>query len=73
MFGPVEVFSTADRLAGAGQYTVELLADGAGPIETVAAECGFGTVETLRRALQRTVGASPSQYRERFTHRLSAA
>lgn len=36
------------------------------PIELVAAECGFGTVETLRRAFQRRVGASPSQYRERF-------
>jgi transcriptional regulator GlxA family with amidase domain len=50
-----------------------LLEAGETPIETVAAECGFGTVETLRRAFQRTVGASPSQYRERFTPRLSAA
>jgi transcriptional regulator GlxA family with amidase domain len=34
--------------------------------EAVAAECGFGTVETLRRAFRRRVGVSPGQYRERF-------
>lgn len=43
-----------------------LLEFGEAPVEAVAVECGFGTVETLRRAFQRTVGASPSQYRERF-------
>ena len=43
------------------------------PVETLAAECGFGTVETLRRAFQRRVGASPSQYRERFRPALKAA
>ena len=36
------------------------------PTEAVAAECGFGTVETLRRAFARRVGVSPGQYRERF-------
>jgi transcriptional regulator GlxA family with amidase domain len=50
-----------------------LLESGEAPIEVLAAECGFGTVETFRRAFQRTVGASPSQYRERFKHGLSAA
>ena len=34
--------------------------------EAVAAECGFGTVETLRRAFRRRLGVSPGQYRERF-------
>lgn len=34
--------------------------------EAVTAECGFGTVETLRRAFRRRVGVSPGQYRERF-------
>lgn len=43
------------------------------PIDVVAAECGFGTTETLRRAFQRRVGASPSQYRERFRPALKAA
>jgi transcriptional regulator GlxA family with amidase domain len=36
------------------------------PIEAVAAGCGFGTVETMRRASARRVGVNPSAYRERF-------
>jgi transcriptional regulator GlxA family with amidase domain len=35
-------------------------------IEAVAARCGFGTVETMRRAFGRRVGINPSAYRERF-------
>jgi transcriptional regulator GlxA family with amidase domain len=34
--------------------------------EAIAAECGFGTVETLRRAFRRRLGVSPGEYRERF-------
>ncbi len=34
VFGPVEVFSAADRLAGGGEYAVELVAPRAGAIET---------------------------------------
>ena len=36
------------------------------PIDSVAAECGFGTVETMRRAFARRVRVSPSDYRGRF-------
>jgi transcriptional regulator GlxA family with amidase domain len=36
------------------------------PIETIAAQCGFGTVETLRRSFARRLGVSPSAYRSRF-------
>jgi transcriptional regulator GlxA family with amidase domain len=36
------------------------------PVETIAAECGFGTVETMRRAFARRVRVSPSDYRGRF-------
>ena len=36
------------------------------PVATVAAQSGFGTVETLRRAFARRVGVSPGAYRERF-------
>ena len=36
------------------------------PVASVAARCGFGTVETLRRAFARRVGVSPAAYRERF-------
>jgi transcriptional regulator GlxA family with amidase domain len=36
------------------------------PIETIARRCGFGTVETMRRAFHRRLGVGPSSYRERF-------
>jgi transcriptional regulator GlxA family with amidase domain len=35
-------------------------------VEAVAARCGFGTVETMRRAFARRVGVNPAAYRERF-------
>jgi transcriptional regulator GlxA family with amidase domain len=43
-----------------------LLETTATPVAAVAAQCGFGTVETLRRAFARRVGVSPGAYRERF-------
>jgi transcriptional regulator GlxA family with amidase domain len=36
------------------------------PIEAVARRCGFGTVETMRRAFHRRLGVGPSSYRDRF-------
>jgi transcriptional regulator GlxA family with amidase domain len=36
------------------------------PVEAVARRCGFGTVETMRRAFHRRLGVGPSSYRERF-------
>jgi len=36
------------------------------PVDAVAARCGFGTVETMRRAFARRVGVNPAAYRERF-------
>ena len=39
-------------------------------LEEVAARCGFGTVETLRRTFGRRLDVSPSDYRSRFTARL---
>jgi transcriptional regulator GlxA family with amidase domain len=36
------------------------------PVEAVAAGCGFGTVETMRRAFHRRVGVNPAAYRARF-------
>jgi transcriptional regulator GlxA family with amidase domain len=35
-------------------------------VDEVAEAAGFGTVETLRRAFARRVGASPTAYRDRF-------
>ena len=39
------------------------------PIEAVAAMCGFGTVETLRRAFHRRFNVNPAAYRSRFRTR----
>jgi transcriptional regulator GlxA family with amidase domain len=36
------------------------------PLEVIAAECGFGTAETLRRAFLRTLHVGPAEYRRRF-------
>jgi transcriptional regulator GlxA family with amidase domain len=36
------------------------------PVESIARRCGFGTVETMRRAFHRRLGVGPSSYRERF-------
>jgi transcriptional regulator GlxA family with amidase domain len=35
-------------------------------VDEVAQRAGFGTSETLRRAFSRRVGASPTEYRDRF-------
>jgi transcriptional regulator GlxA family with amidase domain len=37
------------------------------PVETVARQAGFGTVETMRRAFHRRLGVGPAEYRSRFT------
>ena len=34
------------------------------PVEAIAGRCGFGTVETMRRAFRRRLGVSPADYRE---------
>jgi len=35
-------------------------------IESIAQHCGFGTVETMRRAFHRRLGVGPAAYRSRF-------
>jgi transcriptional regulator GlxA family with amidase domain len=35
-------------------------------VEAIARQCGFGTVETMRRAFHRRLGVGPSAYRNRF-------
>ncbi|WP_229351218.1 GlxA family transcriptional regulator [Streptomyces sp. UNOB3_S3] len=35
-------------------------------VDTIAGQCGFGTVETMRRAFVRETGVSPAAYRDRF-------
>jgi transcriptional regulator GlxA family with amidase domain len=36
------------------------------PVEVVARQAGFGTVETMRRAFHRRLGVGPADYRTRF-------
>ena len=36
------------------------------PVKRVAARCGFGSEETMRRSFLRIVGVTPQAYRERF-------
>ena len=36
------------------------------PVEQVAAACGFGTAETMRRTFVRHLGVAPAAYRSRF-------
>lgn len=49
-----------------------LLADTVVPIKRVAAQCGFGSEETLRRGFLRAMGVTPQAYRERFAVSLQA-
>jgi transcriptional regulator GlxA family with amidase domain len=44
-----------------------LLEDSSQPIKRVAARCGFGSEETLRRSFLRALGVTPLAYRERFS------
>jgi transcriptional regulator GlxA family with amidase domain len=39
-------------------------------VEAIARQCGFGTVETMRRAFHRRLGVGPAAYRSRFKPRL---
>ncbi|TXI85421.1 MAG: helix-turn-helix domain-containing protein, partial [Cupriavidus sp.] len=42
-----------------------LLEEGTLAPKQVAAECGFASVDTLRRAFLRVVGVTPADYRKR--------
>ncbi len=45
---------------------IALESPGRPSVEQVARACGFGTVETMRRAFHRRVGVGPGAYRSRF-------
>jgi transcriptional regulator GlxA family with amidase domain len=49
------------------------LEDTSDPIGTVAAGCGFGTPETMRRVFLRALGIGPAEYRRRFHTALGPA
>jgi transcriptional regulator GlxA family with amidase domain len=38
-------------------------------LDAIGAACGFGSLESMRRAFLATVGVAPGQYRERFARR----
>ena len=43
-----------------------LLEESSAPIKTIAYAAGFGSTATLRRALLRSIGVTPQEYRQRF-------
>ena len=45
-----------------------LLEETGAPVKAIAARCGFGDEERLRRAFLRSLGVTPSAYRTRFAH-----
>ena len=49
-----------------------LLSDTGLPIKRIAANCGFGSEETLRRSFLRAIGVTPQAYRERFSVSVAA-
>jgi transcriptional regulator GlxA family with amidase domain len=49
------------------------LEDTGEPIAEVAAACGFGTAETMRRVFLRALDVGPAEYRRRFKGRSNAA
>jgi transcriptional regulator GlxA family with amidase domain len=44
-----------------------LLSDTRLPVKRIAARCGFGSEETMRRSFVRTLAATPQDYRARFS------
>jgi transcriptional regulator GlxA family with amidase domain len=43
------------------------------PVKRVAANCGFGSEETMRRSFLRLLGTTPQAYRERFSSVMASA
>jgi transcriptional regulator GlxA family with amidase domain len=37
------------------------------PIKRISQRCGFGSEETMRRSFLRLIGATPQDYRSRFS------
>jgi transcriptional regulator GlxA family with amidase domain len=48
------------------------LEDTAAPVTSIAAACGFGAAETMRRAFLRSLAVAPAEYRRRFHPAVSA-
>lgn len=63
-----EIGTTPARFISAARVETarRLLEETSGDLETICAQTGLGSTESMRRAFLRLVGVSPSQYRERF-------
>jgi len=48
------------------------LEDTSAPVASIAAACGFGAAETMRRAFLRSLAVAPAEYRRRFHPAVSA-
>jgi len=48
------------------EYARRQLEDTPQPVTAIAAACGFGTAETMRRAFLRALAVGPTEYRRRF-------
>jgi transcriptional regulator GlxA family with amidase domain len=44
----------------------ELLENSGTSLDAIAARCGFGSTETMRRAFKRVISIGPREYRDRF-------
>lgn len=64
---PVRRRVVADEQSGGAEQAVRrMLEETEMPIKRIAAQCGFGQEERLRRAFARQVGTTPAEYRARF-------
>jgi transcriptional regulator GlxA family with amidase domain len=50
-----------------GEAVRQLLLESRLPIKRISRRCGFGSEETMRRSFQRLLGATPQDYRVRFS------
>ncbi|MGW7518210.1 GlxA family transcriptional regulator [Streptomyces sp. NPDC054796] len=54
------------------EHARRLLEDTRGGVEEISRSCGYGTPEAMRRAFLNALGASPAEYRRRFSAAPSA-
>jgi transcriptional regulator GlxA family with amidase domain len=68
-----EIGTTPARFINAARVETarRLLEETSDDLETVCAQSGLGSTESMRRAFLRSVGVAPGQYRERFSRHRS--
>jgi hypothetical protein len=63
---PSWIACRTDRVQSVSFETRHALESTTKPMKRIAADCGFGTAETLHRVFQRTLHVTPGDYRARF-------